>query len=490
MADLQGYRNRECTYIHWLAYRRAGGRWLWWDLSYDYISADRFASPVLVDYWQLLNNLPVQDKSRSKSSYTACLSIFFRTRTPYKKRLSLSPAVTVLIFVIPRRARKPPLGLRRHVTNRRAASTTAGPSKGAPSKDFQVSKFSDRYACPTNQWSSANTPYASSLAYSKTLFHVEVSHLSQTCRLLHQISHFNARTIVEAVECPFAISLDQALHLANAQIDWSTDTMRQPRVDNDFFAARAFVNDSSSIQFISDDAVRLAQAQLTFTAPAANHYCPVDDEEGRRFLQKRLAEARLTRPSTGPFIYFAVRYRASLNIPDAVRVLVLVATHSIPLSRRGIEACDVHPPDSLLPHEQARALSTWYFLKSYVLSYHLPRDGSLRCGLDAELRDMSAFRLYYLLQMLDILCDNLDDEVMRALGIQDPSPNHPQYWLSRHRQCEDWEDCIDNICQHCQRLEKIDEEGYGLAQEHIADCCDICHGHCKPREPGKWLWEL
>lgn len=261
-------------------------------------------------------------------------------------------------------------------------------------------------------------------------------------------------------------------------------------VEFELIAARAVINDMTSICFISDDALRLAQAQLAFTAPQGNRYCSVDNEEGRQLLEQRLAEARLTKPSMGPFNYFAVRHRASQNTPDAARVLVLLAMNCLRPARDGIRVCDVHPRDSLLPHEQARALSNWYFFKTYVLSYHLPRDGSLRRDLDAEFRDMSTARLCSLLDMHTTLGDNVNDDVMEALGIQDPSPNNLQHGLSRHPEYVDWEDLFENLCNHCQRVEKIDGEGYDAAQESLAGCCDICRGNCKPREQGKGLWEL
>ena len=103
---------------------------------------------------------------------------------------------------------------------------------------------------------------------------------------------------------------------------------------------------------------------------------------------------------------------------------------------------------------------------------------------------MSAARLYYLLEMQAISFDTMDDEVMEALGIQNPSPDHPEWGLTRHRQYRDWEECLENLFQHCERVEEIDEEGWGIAQETFMGCCNVCRGNCKPREQGKGLWEL
>ena len=319
-----------------------------------------------------------------------------------------------------------------------------------------------------------------------------MSHLSQSCSLLHRISKVYARAIAEAVECPFPIPLNEALRLATAQFSYCILRGRKDRTQAAYylFAARVVASHAPSAHFISDGALRLAQAQLSFTAPGAKHYCAYDDDESRDFLEKRLAEARPTTPAVGPFTLFAIRHHAIQNAPDAARVLVLVAINSLFRIQHIAQGCDVHPRDSLLPHEQIRVLSTWYFFKSYVLSYHLPRNASLRKELDAELRDMSAARLYIMLQISAILCDNIADDLMEALGIQDPSEKHLQYGLSRHRQYEDWEDLLENLQLNCQRVVDTDNERWGTAEVSIMGCCDGCDGNCEPRDPGKGVWEL
>ena len=99
-----------------------------------------------------------------------------------------------------------------------------------------------------------------------TLTCEDVSRLSQTCRLLHGISHSNSRAIANAIDCLAPISSKEAEDLANLQLRFDFHRPDQPIHEHAYnisSAARAIANAISPlVSYCYPEALRLAEEQL------------------------------------------------------------------------------------------------------------------------------------------------------------------------------------------------------------------------------------
>ena len=69
-------------------------------------------------------------------------------------------------------------------------------------------------------------------------------------------------------------------------------------------AAPAFVNHTSLLSLSSsEEALRLAEAQLAFASTTAVHFDSFTSDRGKKLFEKQLAEEQLTATSGGPFNY-------------------------------------------------------------------------------------------------------------------------------------------------------------------------------------------
>ena len=168
----------------------------------------------------------------------------------------------------------------------------------------------------------------------------------------------------------------------------------------------------------------------------------------------------------------------------------MAAAHFIPVARCLDSKCTIHSPRRSPASRDCTLFNAWYWLKLYVLSYHLQDDG-LRQTLAAELESMNYVQLTGYLCIIFVLHNDLEVKRARNFGNEDVEENtgcetcesgYP--WKARTEWCD--------LSFHF--IARYAELGFPAIdwQLVLEAWPEICHGegNCKPRGKDKGTWEM